>query len=94
MPRNQHRTAYIMQNTESMLMKRKFEMLWPEFRKKKKMRKKWKLEERWLRWMIENKKSTHRELVMLIKITIYLSISIYKDVMEKILYLSDLQDTK
>lgn len=42
--------------------------------------------------MIENKKSTHRELVMLIKITIYLSI--YKDVMEKILYLSDLQDTK
>lgn len=29
---------------------------------------------------------------MLIKITIYLSI--YKDVMEKILYLSDLQDTK
>lgn len=91
MPGNQHRTAYIMQNTESMLMKRKFEKLWPEFRKKKN-EKKWKLEERWLRWMIENKKSTHRELVMLIKITIYLSI--YKDVMEKILYLSDLQDTK
>lgn len=35
MPGNQHRTAYIMQNTESMLMKRKFEKLWPEFRKKK-----------------------------------------------------------
>lgn len=43
MPGNQHRTAYIMQNTESMLMKRKFEKLWPEFRKKKKDEKKMKI---------------------------------------------------